>query len=85
VPPSPANCATCRFYLGTGQTGLCLRYPPLPEAHPTPTALNNFPPVSPEMWCGEYKGGTATPTELEDPINPSVEVGTGLSRRRVHR
>jgi len=62
------TCATCRFYHLSTDGGMCRRNPPQgtivqwvphfsqatgPTQIPVTTAF--YPPVRPEMWCGEYR------------------------------
>ncbi len=46
------RCAICRFYAGSPSNGECRRSPPVAVASPRHAF---FPPVTADMWCGEFQ------------------------------
>ena len=53
------SCTTCKFSTGGPIQGMfCRRRPPTVLAAPAPkgmAVMSQFPPVKPEMWCGEFQ------------------------------
>jgi hypothetical protein len=56
-PTIAEACQTCRFVLmeSRADAGFCRRYPPTPLAGESEFDCT-YPVVSPDDWCGEYKG-----------------------------
>jgi hypothetical protein len=57
-PTVAEACLSCRFGQFDGlraDAGFCRRYPPTPFGGEEELQVS-FPVVSPEEWCGEYKG-----------------------------
>lgn len=59
------NCGKCKFgnkITYNADDRFCSRFPPTPDST-RPDTYSNFPVVSPEAWCGEYK---PIPAEIHD-------------------
>lgn len=62
------TCATCRYFLLSGDDAMCRRYPPTAVLQPATDgnaagvfivqrALTVWPGVEPGDWCGEWQEG----------------------------
>lgn len=54
----PENCTNCRFSFAAAGEFVCRRRCPTPVLAPTPKGLATvglLPPVSADVWCGEYE------------------------------
>jgi hypothetical protein len=52
------SCATCAYWVAPdpgGATGLCRRFPPVPDANGNIKPLAYWPRSKPTDWCGEHK------------------------------
>ena len=76
------ECCRCRFSTHEGSDLVCRRNPP--AAHIVPGKFNQmqtasvFPPVKPDMWCGEFyavaqRGADAVPSGEREAVVFQVE------------
>jgi len=57
------SCRSCEFMVLIGKGIFCRRYPPMafglvtpgPQGRPAFTVQSSYPPVNPELPCGEYQ------------------------------
>ncbi len=70
------TCTACRYHFISPDGGLCRRGPPLPilaqwtsriingQMQQLPVTVAIFPPVRPEMWCGEFRRAASGPVAV---------------------
>lgn len=57
-----ANCGSCQFR----RDNLCCRFPPVAIIESNKYASFDFPIVSDDWWCGEWKFGSHLASEQEN-------------------